>query len=233
MKQSYGKSSIEWLDEIDSTNSELRRRLQSLDNLSVIAARYQTAGRGQGTHTWLSPEDENLTFSILLRFGKGGIAQLPATEAIRITQAATLSIRSFLLSEGVQSRIKWPNDIWVADRKICGMLIENILDGPNVAFSIVGIGVNLNQQCFDPALPNPVSLAQLTGRRYPLRETLGRICEMICRRVAQLDTADGRYELEKEFNEHLFHLEKSRQDALSEAIADFEEGQQPVKDPRP
>ena len=113
------------------------------------------------------------------------------------------------------------------------MLIENILDGPNVAFSIVGIGVNLNQQSFDPALPNPVSLAQLTGRRYPLRETLGRICEMICRRVAQLDTADGRYELEKEFNEHLFHLEKSRQDALSEAIADFEEGQQPVKDPRP
>ena len=232
MKQSYGKSSIEWLDEIDSTNSELRRRLQSLDNLSVIAARYQTAGRGQGTHTWLSPEDENLTFSILLRFGKGGIVQLPATEAVRITQAATLSIRSFLLSEGVQSRIKWPNDIWVADRKICGMLIENILDGPNVAFSIVGIGVNLNQQSFDPALPNPVSLAQLTGRRYPLRETLGRICEMICRRVAQLDTADGRYELEKEFNSHLFHLERSKQEVLTEAIDNFEAAQPPRKDRR-
>ena len=146
MKQSYGNTPIEWLDEIDSTNSELRRRIGALDNLSVIAARYQTAGRGQGTHTWLSPEDENLTFSVLLRFGKGGLSPLPATEAVRITQMATLSIRSFLLSEGVESRIKWPNDIWVGDKKICGMLIENILDGKYVASSIVGIGVNLNQK---------------------------------------------------------------------------------------
>ena len=233
MKQSYDYSSITWLECTDSTNSDIRRGLDVLDNLSVIAARFQTAGRGQGTHTWLSPKAENLTFSLLLRFGEGSICSLPATEAVRITQMATLSVHSFLAEEGISARIKWPNDIWVGDKKICGMLIENILDGPNVAFSIVGIGVNLNQQSFDPALPNPVSLAQLTGRRYPLRGTLVRICKMICRRVAQLDTADGRYELEKEFNEHLFHLEKSRQDALSEAIADFEEGQQPVKDPRP
>lgn len=233
MKQSYGNIPIEWLDEIDSTNSELRRRIGALDNLSVIAARFQTAGRGQGTHTWLSPEDENLTFSVLLRFGKGGLSPLPATEAVRITQMATLSIRSFLLSEGVESRIKWPNDIWVGDKKICGMLIENILDGKYVASSIVGIGVNLNQKAFDPALPNPVSLTQLTGNHYPLKETLQRIYEMICRRAAQLDTSDGRYELEREFEEHLFHLERHKQDALSDAIAGFEEGLRPAQDPLP
>ena len=229
MKQSYDKTAIEWLDETDSTNSELRRRLHSLDNLSVIAAEYQTAGRGQHSHTWLSPEGENLTFSVLLRFGPGAVPFLPAAEAVRITQMATLSIRSFLLSEGVESRIKWPNDIWVADRKICGMLIEIILDGNNVASSIIGIGINLNQKVFDPALPNPVSLSQLTGKHYPLRTTLQTIYEMICRRAAQLSTSDGRNELEKEFAEHLFHLERHEQQTLDEAISDFEEGLRPSK----
>jgi BirA family biotin operon repressor/biotin-[acetyl-CoA-carboxylase] ligase len=233
MEQSYDNASVEWLDVIDSTNFELRRRMDSLDNLSVIAARFQTAGRGQGSHIWLSPEDENLTFSVLLRFGGTGISRLPACEAVRITQMATLSVRSFLVTEGVESRIKWPNDIWVGEKKICGMLIENILDGNSVASSILGIGINLNQQTFDPSLPNPVSLSQLTGRHYPLKKTLLRIYEEICRRAAQLDTTDGRYELEKEFEEHLFHLEKRKQDALSEAIADFEEGRRPAKDPRP
>ena len=117
--------------------------MDGLANLSVIAARFQTAGRGQGTHTWLSPKDENLTFSILIRFGEDGVPVLPATEAVRISYIATLSIRDFLLDEGIESRIKWPNDIWVEDRKICGMLIENILDGPNVGCSIIGIGINI------------------------------------------------------------------------------------------
>ena len=232
LKQTYDKAPIEWLDTTDSTNSELRRRLDSLDNLSVVAARFQTAGRGQGSHTWLSPEDENLTFSVLLKFGTDGLPGLPASEAVRITQMATLSIRSYLLTEHIDSRIKWPNDIWVKDRKICGMLIENILDGKEVAYSIVGIGINLNQKTFDPALPNPVSLSQLTGKNYSLPVTLEDIYKEICRRAAMFGTSDGRYELEKEFEEHLFYLEKKKQDALSEAIADFEESRQPLKDPR-
>lgn len=207
MKQSYGCGSIEWLECTDSTNLDVRRRLSSLDNLSVIAARFQTAGRGQGDHIWVSPEAENLTFSVLLRFGEGAISPLPAVEAVRITHTATLALYSFLEEEGVKARIKWPNDIWVGNRKICGMLIENILDGANVACSIIGIGLNLNQKEFDPNLPNPVSLTQLTGRNYPLEATLERLHKEICRRVAQLDTSDGRYELERLFNKYVFHLE--------------------------
>ncbi|MBR5703916.1 MAG: biotin--[Bacteroidales bacterium] len=210
MKQSYDCTSIEWLDCTDSTNSELRRRLDSLDNLSVIAARFQTAGRGQGDHIWVSPNAENLTFTVLFRFGEGGIAPLPALEAVRITHAATLALHSFLADEGVQARIKWPNDIWVGDRKICGMLIENVLDGQNVGCSIIGIGLNLNQKEFDPSLPNPVSLYQLTGRTYPLEGTLERLYDKICRRAAQLDTSDGRYELERNFNKYVFRLEDGR-----------------------
>ncbi|MBR5924327.1 MAG: biotin--[Bacteroidales bacterium] len=207
MKQSYGCGAIEWLDCTDSTNLDVRRRLHTLDNLSVIAARFQTAGRGQGDHIWVSPEAENLTFSLLMRFGEGGLSPLPAMEAVRITHTATLALHSFLAEEGVEARIKWPNDIWVGDRKICGMLIENILDGANVACSIVGIGLNLNQKEFDPSLPNPVSLYQLTGCTYPLETTLIRLYKEICRRAAQLDTSDGRYELERNFNKYVFHLE--------------------------
>ena len=209
-KKSYDSFPIRWLDTTDSTNSDIRRGLESLANLSVIAARFQTAGRGQGTHTWISPKDENLTFSILLRFGTDGIPALPATDAVRISYVITLAIRDFLADEGVESRIKWPNDIWVADRKICGMLIENVLDGPNVGCSIVGIGINLNQGSFDLSLPNPVSLYMLTGRKYDLQASLRRLAEKICRRVAQLSVPDGYNELEMEFNRYVFHLEATQ-----------------------
>ena len=230
-KNSYDSLPIQWLETTDSTNSDVRRCLDTLANLSVIAARFQTAGRGQGSHTWLSPRDENLTFNILLRFGKDAIPEFPASEAVRITQVATLAVHDFLLSEGVESRIKWPNDIWVGERKICGMLIENILDGALVRSSIVGIGINLNQDCFDPSLPKPVSLSMLTGRHYPLEDTLILLYTKICRRVALLGTSDGYNELEMDFNRYLFHLERSRQEALSEAIEGFEASKSPRRDP--
>ena len=225
MKQSYDSSNIEWLQVTDSTNLEVRRRMESLDNLSAIAARFQTSGRGRGAHHWISPEGDNLTFSLLLRFGLNGIALLPASEALRITQMATVSVYEFLLSEGVQARIKWPNDIWVDDRKICGMLIENTLDGDKVAASIVGIGLNLNQREFDPSLPNPVSLTMLTKKKYDPEATLQALYKIICRQAALLDSADGRYELESRFKENLFYLDKDRQDRFDRAIEDFEAAQ--------
>lgn len=232
-KKSYDSFPIQWLDTTDSTNSDIRRGLDGLANLSVIAARFQSAGRGQGTHTWLSPKDENLTFSILLRFGEGGIPVLAAKDVVRITQVATLSIHDYLASEGIESRIKWPNDVWVNDRKICGMLIENILDGADVSHSIIGIGINMNQVSFDPSLPNPVSLRMLTGRYYDLKDSLDSIYEMICRRVALLSCPDGYNELEMDFNKYLFHLDRSRQEVLSKAIEDFEVAQRPQQDLKP
>ncbi|MCR5519092.1 MAG: biotin--[acetyl-CoA-carboxylase] ligase [Bacteroidales bacterium] len=232
-KQSYHSYPIEWLDSVDSTNSEVRRRMASLDNLSIIAARYQTAGRGQGSHTWLSAENLNLTFTLFLRMKEASTLPLDANDAVRIIQMATLSVHDFLASEGISSRIKWPNDIWVGDRKICGMLIENILEGGKVACSIIGIGLNLNQKEFDPALPNPVSLSQLSGKSYDPDSTLERLYEHICRRTALLGTSDGRSELENEFNSYLFHLERNKQEVLSEAIESFEAKRPPRKDPRP
>lgn len=161
---------IIWLDTIDSTNSEVRRRLPELDNLSVIAAIEQTAGRGQGDHKWHSRPGENLTFTLVLKFDSIGI--LKARDIHKINDVITASLLAFLGRYGIQARIKLPNDIYVGDLKICGMLIENILKEDNVDVSIIGIGLDVNQTEFPADLPNPVSMAQLTGRTFDVKALL-------------------------------------------------------------
>ena len=204
MEPSDACAHILWLETADSTNSELRRRIAGLDNLSIIAAREQTAGRGQGTHTWFSTPGRNLTFSILYRFGDA--YALAASDAILITQVTTLAIRDYLLGYGVRARIKWPNDIWVEDRKICGILIENTLESGMVRESIVGIGLNLNETGWPPELPNPVSLRELTGREYAPDAELTALEIEIRRRFGLLASPDGRCSLQEEFGRFMFRL---------------------------
>ena len=222
MKPRSAFPSVEWLETIDSTNSEAKRRSGALDNLSVLAAVEQTAGRGRGSHSWISTPGENLTFTVVLHFGPGGIAPLPASEAVRITHFCTLAVCDFLEGEGLKPRIKWPNDVWVEDRKICGILIENSFAEGLVTEAIVGIGLNLNQKEFDPALPNPVSLQQLTGRNYDPAATLDRLYNEICRRADELSGADGRSALELEFSKRMFVVDKGLQASIDAAIEDFE-----------
>ena len=204
MEPSDACAHILWLETADSTNSELRRRITGLDNLSIIAAREQTDGRGQGTHTWFSTPGRNLTFSILYRFGDA--YALAASDAILITQVTTLAIRDYLLGHGVRARIKWPNDIWVEDRKICGILIENTLESGMVRESIVGIGLNLNETGWPPELPNPVSLRELTGREYAPDAELTALEKEIRRRFGLLASPDGRCSLQEEFGRFMFRL---------------------------
>ncbi len=213
------RPSIQWHKVLDSTNNEAKRKLSSLDNLSVIAALTQTAGRGRGTHSWVSAPGENLTFSLVLKFPEG---RLPSCEAVRITHFATVSVCEFLIGEGVEPRIKWPNDIWVDDRKICGLLIENTFAGASVTGSVVGIGLNLNQKDFDPLLPNPTSLSLLNGRSYSPVAALDALHEIFCRRASMLESDGGRARLELEFSKRMFVLEKAGEDRIREAIGSFE-----------
>jgi len=161
-----------WMDVVDSTNNELRRRMEGLGNMSAIAARSQSAGRGQGNHIWLSEDDSNLTFSLLLRYDE---KSLHVSGLQRINDYITSALLQILSEEGVEAWVKLPNDIWVGDRKICGLLIENVLEGQYVRESIVGIGFNLNQTSWPDSLPNPISLTELTGKEYPPEEMLERI----------------------------------------------------------
>ena len=146
----------------------------SLDkNLSLaIVAEYQTAGKGCGSNTWESERGKNLTFSVLLHPTEIRASwQFRISEAVSVALCETLErlFRPISSSDsspdsGVQEvTIKWPNDIYVGDRKICGILIENRLKGSTIIDSIVGIGLNVNQREFLSDAPNPVSIYQLTG----------------------------------------------------------------------
>lgn len=197
---------IRWYDTVESTNDEARRLISELDNLSVIAARCQTAGRGQGDHRWHSRPGENLTFSAVLKFGEGGLAPLAARDALLITETVTLALRLYLEGHGVKVRIKWPNDIYVGDRKICGILIENILHGQDVVSSIIGIGLNLNQKDFPSDLPNPVSLTRLTGKPYDVEDELRHFHSILKECTEKTNTAEGRRYLDDSFKEYVFNL---------------------------
>ena len=144
---------ILWLDIAESSNDEARKAIDSLDNLSVVAVRCQTKGRGQRTNTWLSEAGENLTFSIVLK----GLKILPV-EQIAISQITSLAVVDFLKLHGIDARIKLPNDIYVGNKKICGILIENSICSNNMKWSIIGVGINANQTTFPSSLPNPTSI---------------------------------------------------------------------------
>lgn len=164
MKSKYD---IIWIDSTDSTNEEAARQISRLDNLSVVSACRQTAGRGQRGNTWSSAPGENLTFSIVLK------CPLEAYDQFAISEAAALAVVDLLSDYGLEGKIKWPNDIYVGNRKICGILIENSIKGTALSHSIAGIGLNVNQSTFDPSIPNPTSFALETGRNdFDVRKML-------------------------------------------------------------
>lgn len=151
------------LDRVDSTNSYLRRALlrePDLEEYTVITATNQTAGRGQVGHTWDATAGKNLTMTLLLRpeelLSSGGTLY-------DLNILASLAVRRALLRELPLDRevtVKWPNDILVDGRKICGILIENSFLGSRLAYSIIGIGVNVLQELFGEGYPTqPTSIA--------------------------------------------------------------------------
>ena len=145
------------IDETDSTNRWLK---DHGEGTMVVATDYQTAGKGCGSNAWESERGKNLTFSMLIH--PDGIAareQFHITEVVSVALCRTLQPYIYNKVE-----IKWPNDIYVGDRKLCGILIENRLQGNVIVDCIIGIGLNMNQRVFLSDAPNPVSMYQLTGQ---------------------------------------------------------------------
>lgn len=144
---------IKWYRTIDSTNTQAAREMETAPDGSVWVADFQTAGRGQRGNKWESTEGENLTFTILLR-----PEFLHPANQFRISQICAVGVCRYLTGKGLAAKIKWPNDIYIGNKKICGMLIENSVRGDKLAVSILGIGLNLNQTFFSSDAPNPTSL---------------------------------------------------------------------------
>ena len=173
------KTDIIWLDSIDSTNEEARRRILTLDNLSVLSALEQTGGRGQRENKWHSAPNQNLTFSIILKQ-----PPIKAADQFCISEITAVTLVQFLSEYGIIADIKWPNDIYVGEKKICGILIENSLKGQSIDWSIIGIGLNVNQFNFPVNLPNPTSMFICTQEKspYSLDELLGKYVDMFAKR---------------------------------------------------
>ncbi len=185
------KNAIKWHNVLDSTNKEAVRQLADLDNLSVIAAEEQTEGKGQGDHTWLSEGGMNLTFSIVLKYAESPInRQIKACDQAAVSQITALSIVEFLEEKGVKAKIKLPNDIYVNDNKICGILIRHTIKGDQLADTVIGIGININQTVFDPSLPNPTSLALETGNTYETKKQLEEFLAAFNRYLMYLNPMD-------------------------------------------
>lgn len=152
-----------YIRQTNSTSTLLREQYSdALPNLYTIRTDYQTAGRGQAGNGWEGEDGKNLLFSSLLR------CDVAASEQFRLTMLVSVAmvdmLAQYLPQEGL--RIKWPNDIYYGDKKLSGILVENTLIGSRVAYSIVGIGLNVNQLVFRSKAPNPVSMQQITGQEY-------------------------------------------------------------------
>ena len=144
---------IRWLKVTDSTNNRALEGIPTEKDRTTWAAEFQTAGRGQRGNTWKSAEAQNLMFSILLKPDF-----ILAKDQFIVSAIVTLGLEKYLKDKGVTAKIKWPNDIYVCDRKICGILIEHGISGEKLSTSVCGIGLNINQREFPKDLPNPTSL---------------------------------------------------------------------------
>ena len=161
------------LDETISTNRYAKEMPEDESHeLTLVTAEFQTAGRGAGTNTWESERSQNLLFS-LISYPKG----LQANQMFALSEVTALAIRDALSSYTPGFQIKWPNDIYHNDKKIVGMLIENDLRGKWVYRSIIGVGVDINQTRFLSDAPNPVSLAQILGKKVDRDQVLNSILQ--------------------------------------------------------
>lgn len=176
----WNKDSITRLETIDSTNRYLRDEASRLwerhggNGFVVVTAGHQTAGRGQRGNTWNSNAGENLLFSLLVRPGE----TLEVSRQFLLSQAVALSIHDAMKCYGVDTRLKWPNDIYAGNRKLAGILLELDYSGAFVEQAIIGIGLNVNQEGFPPMDRVPVSMKMLWKRDFILDDVLATILDL-------------------------------------------------------
>jgi BirA family biotin operon repressor/biotin-[acetyl-CoA-carboxylase] ligase len=173
-----------WLPVCTSTNTEAQALLvqnRASEGCTVITD-YQTTGRGQRGNQWEAAPGENLTLSVVWQ-----PTFLAATNQFQLSQAVALGVYDWaqaLLSADSLLKVKWPNDLYFGSQKLGGILIENSLSGSKIQHSVVGIGLNVNQQQFSST--SATSLGLLTGRGYALSVVATRLLECLERRYLQL-----------------------------------------------
>lgn len=167
----------------------------------VIIADHQTTGKGTDTNTWESEKDKNLTFSLIL------YPTLAADQQFVLNKAISLGIYDFLIAElpGQKVSIKWPNDLYIGDKKVCGILIQNSIMGNKMDYMVAGIGLNVNQTVFKSNAPNPVSMKLITNMDYTLDEILQKLLRSIFERYTHASQESAR-KFENDYQRVLYRL---------------------------
>ena len=191
---------------------------------TVVYTDRQTAGRGQRGNSWESEPFKNVTMSILLR-----PKNVAPNQQFWLSEISALAVERVLSKYIGNVSIKWPNDVYYKDFKICGMLIEHSLSGGKINYTIPGIGINVNQRVFLSDAPNPISLANVLGHEVPTSEILDGLVDEILTMCDQLP--EKAEEIHREFLSKLyrrdgFHEYQSTiRSASADGLSVLEEGE--------
>jgi len=197
-------SKLFFIENLPSTNLHAARLIKHNDisEGTIIYTNYQLAGRGQMGNKWESEDSKNLLISIVLF-----PSMINPSDQFVLSMAISLGICDFLKRYIPVCRIKWPNDIYVNNDKIAGLLIENSVMGDHIENTIAGIGLNINQDKFLSSAPNPVSLRMITGKAYDLNTCLYQLADDLDKRYKQL-IAGNLIQIKKEYTSNLYRLNK-------------------------
>lgn len=183
-------------EEIASTSAHLKANLGRYAHGDVVTTDFQSAGYGQKGNHWESERGMNALFSLKME-----PSRIAPADGFMLTEIVTLGILDALDIADV--RIKWPNDIYISDCKLAGILVEATMSATSFMTAVVGIGLNLNQTEFMSDAPNPVSLKQVTGKDYDTAGIIESVCKAILKRY---ETSTDYSTLHSEYLSHLYRF---------------------------
>lgn len=195
-----------FFDSVQSTNTTAQELISSNEPAegTAIVAHEQLAGKGYSTNSWESEPGSNLLVSFILR--PDFLEPYKQFELTKIFSLAVCdTIKHFIPSQKERVTIKWPNDIYVDEKKISGILTENAIMANTIKYCICGIGINVNQLRFISDAPNPVSLRQITDIVYPLPDILDSLCEQLDKWYGLLKASEHNL-INIHYHENLFKI---------------------------
>lgn len=193
------------LEKVESTNNYAMGLIQkaAISSGTGVLAREQTAGKGRRGKSWLSIPGQNILLSIA-----NEMTWQPISDQFHLSAAVALACRDFIAEKVTKEVfIKWPNDLFITDSKAAGILIENVIKGTLWQWSVIGIGVNVNQDSFDEIDADVTSLKNESGKRYDVLRLAGELHRMVLKRIDDLKAGRVTHIME-EYNAHLYGRDK-------------------------
>ena len=209
--------SFTYLKKTDSTNAFLLKVPENMRVGAVVFAHEQTAGKGMGANSWESRIGENLTFSMGV-----DMSFLKAADQFLLSQAVPLGLLDVLdaMLPSASLMVKWPNDLYFGNQKLCGILINSTIHGMGMGVSVIGIGLNVNQMQFQDWPTHPVSMKMILGKDIMLESLLKQLVDAVGRRVQLLRTEEGVIKIKIDYLNRLYR---------HQTWADYEVGGQKVR----